>query len=161
MSTREQNKYVQLDDLTVNNLGVLKRINSVVLPTSYSETWYKDSLTVGELAKLAFYKELPVGAIRCALETPSSENEPTKIYIMTLAVLGPYRQHGIGSTLLNHVIDQAKQKFIHEVYVHVWVENEDAIAWYEKRGFAKGDVVKGYYQKMQPAGDAVVMVYKC
>lgn len=43
---------VQLDDLTANNLGVLKRINSVVLPTNYGETWYKDSLNVGQLAKL-------------------------------------------------------------------------------------------------------------
>jgi hypothetical protein len=43
---------VQLDDLTANNLGVLKRINSVVLPTNYGEAWYKDSLNVGQLAKL-------------------------------------------------------------------------------------------------------------
>lgn len=48
---------ISLDDLTPNNLGVLRRINSVVLPTTYSDTWYKDSLKVGELAKLGMLKK--------------------------------------------------------------------------------------------------------
>lgn len=46
---------IQLDNLTANNLGVLKRINSAVLPSPYSESWYKESLKIGELAKLGAY----------------------------------------------------------------------------------------------------------
>jgi hypothetical protein len=41
-----------LDDLTPQNVGVLKRLNTVLFPVPYSEKFYKESLNVGELAKL-------------------------------------------------------------------------------------------------------------
>ncbi|KAK9457500.1 acyl-CoA N-acyltransferase [Dipodascopsis uninucleata] len=148
---------IVLDDLTPNNLGILRKINTVVLPTSYSDAWYKESLTVGELVKLAYFNEIPIGAIRCSLETPPSHKENTKIYIMTLAVLSPYRNYGIGRKLVEHILEQAKIMFVKEVYCHVWVENEDALAWYERLGFAKGELIKGYYRKMEPAGDAYIL----
>ncbi|KAK9468298.1 acyl-CoA N-acyltransferase [Lipomyces arxii] len=148
---------IELDDITPNNIGVLRRINSVVLPTSYSDSWYKDTLTVGELAKFAFFNEIPVGAIRCSLETPPSHKEETKIYIMTLAVLSPYREYGIGTKLLEHIIEQAKKMYVKEVYCHVWTENTDALEWYNRRGFEQGELVKGYYKKMDPARDAYIV----
>ena len=43
---------ITLDDLTPQNLGVLKKLNSVLFPVGYSEKFYKESLNVGELAKL-------------------------------------------------------------------------------------------------------------
>jgi hypothetical protein len=43
---------ITLDDLTPQNIGVLKKLNSVLFPVPYSEKFYKESLTVGELAKL-------------------------------------------------------------------------------------------------------------
>ncbi|KAK7206311.1 acyl-CoA N-acyltransferase [Myxozyma melibiosi] len=147
------NYRISLDDLTPNNLGVLQRINSVVLPTSYSDKWYKESLTVGELAKLAFFNEVPVGAIRCALET---SKESSKIYIMTLAVLAAYRRYGIGRKLVEHILEYAKSSQVKEVYCHVWVENEEAMAWYAHQGFERGEFLKGYYRKMEPAGDAYI-----
>ncbi|KAJ8099779.1 acyl-CoA N-acyltransferase [Lipomyces tetrasporus] len=148
---------VALDDLTVNNIGVLRRINNVVLPTSYSDSWYKDSLTVGELAKLAYFNDIPVGAIRCSLETPPNHKDHTRIYIMTLAVLSPYRGYGIGRKLVDHILEYAKKIFVKEVYCHVWVENEDALSWYQHIGFDKGELVPGYYKKMIPAGDAYIL----
>lgn len=41
-----------LDDLTPQNIGVLKKLNTVLFPVPYSEKFYKESLSVGELAKL-------------------------------------------------------------------------------------------------------------
>lgn len=79
---------------------------------------------------------------------------------MTLAVLAPYRGYGIGTKLLDHIIEQAKAMYVHDVYVHVLSTDEDAIQWYEKRGFQKGDLVKEYYKTMQPKGDAYVMSKK-
>ena len=42
---------ISLDDLTPQNIGVLKRLNKVLFPVPYSDKFYKESLTVGELAK--------------------------------------------------------------------------------------------------------------
>jgi hypothetical protein len=46
---------IALGDLTPENLEVLRRINTSVLPARYAEKWYKESLEVGELAKLGTY----------------------------------------------------------------------------------------------------------
>ncbi|CAG8542502.1 16825_t:CDS:2 [Acaulospora colombiana] len=43
---------ISLGDVTPNNLGQLKRLNSVLFPVNYSERFYKDVLEVGEFAKL-------------------------------------------------------------------------------------------------------------
>jgi hypothetical protein len=43
---------ITLDDLTPQNIGVLKKLNTVLFPVPYSDKFYKESLTVGELAKL-------------------------------------------------------------------------------------------------------------
>jgi len=43
---------ITLDDLTHQNIGVLKKLNTVLFPVPYSEKFYKESLSVGELAKL-------------------------------------------------------------------------------------------------------------
>lgn len=77
---------------------------------------------------------------------------------MTLAVLAPYRSYGIGTKLLDHIIEQAKSMYVHEVWVHVWTENEEAIEWYLNRGFVKGQLVKEYYKKMNPKSDAIIMI---
>ena len=50
--TPSTSRTITLDDLTPQNIGVLKKLNSVLFPVPYSEKFYKESLTVGELAKL-------------------------------------------------------------------------------------------------------------
>lgn len=146
---------IRLDDLTKDNIAAFRRINSVVLQTTYSDSWYRQSLDVGQLAKLALYIDTPVGAIRCALEVQGSL--PVRIYIMTLAVLAPYRGYGIGRRLVDHIVEQARNLFVHEIYVHVWTENAEGIEWYSKRGFQKKGLVEKYYQKMSPPNDAWIM----
>ena len=153
---------ISLHDLDAYSLNTLKRINSTVLPSQYSSMWYRDSLKVGQLAKLAFFDDeedgdqsVAVGAIRCAVD--NSETGVPKIYIMTLAVLAAYREYGVATMLLEHIAQQAKISGIHQLYVHAWTDNEAAIEWYENRGFEKSLVVKGYYWKMRPPGDAVIL----
>lgn len=43
---------IELDDLTVNNIGVLEKINEVVLPTRYPEDFYKKALESNDFVKL-------------------------------------------------------------------------------------------------------------
>lgn len=75
---------------------------------------------------------------------------------MTLAVLSAYRGYGIGKQLVEHIIKYAKTTSVKEIYCHVWVGNEEAMAWYERVGFTKCELVAGYYRKMDPAGDAYI-----
>ena len=51
-STTASSRTITLDDLTPQNIGLLKKLNTVLFPVPYSEKFYKESLSVGELAKL-------------------------------------------------------------------------------------------------------------
>lgn len=163
---------ISLDDITPNNIGVFKKINQVSLPTTYPESWYKDSLNIDQIVKLAFYSELPVGAIKAKLikfsakqsfdnianskETASSGSGvdgtttkilPNAVYLETLAVLENYESLGIGSKLLNYLIEETKTRFIHEIVLHVASSNTKVIDWYLKRGFVKKEEIKDYYKE--------------
>ena len=50
--TTTSSRTITLDDLTPQNTGLLKKLNSVLFPVPYSEKFYKESVNVGELAKL-------------------------------------------------------------------------------------------------------------
>jgi len=58
--------------------------------------------------------------------------------------------------LLNEVLEAVrdqgnKETEIESLYAHVWTENEEALNWYTKRGFAKeGMMLNGYYRKLKP-----------
>lgn len=74
----------------------------MVFPVSYNDKFYIDVLEAGELAKLAFYNDIVVGAVCCRVD--SSENK-RRLYIMTLGCLYPYRRLGIGSVMVNHILN--------------------------------------------------------
>ena len=61
----------------------------MIFPVNYNEKFYKYVLKAGELAKLAYYNEMIVGAVCCRVE----ENSDNKhLYIMTLGCLAKYRR---------------------------------------------------------------------
>ncbi|GBP23508.1 Probable N-acetyltransferase san [Eumeta japonica] len=132
---------IELGDVTPHNIKQLKKLNTVVFPVSYNDKFYKDVLEAGELAKLAYYNDIVVGAVCCRIDT--SENS-RRLYIMTLGCLYPYRRLGIGTLMVEHVLK------------HVQVNNEGAIDFYKKFGFEIVETKEHYYKRIEPA-DAHVL----
>ena len=116
----------------------------------YQDSFYKDVLkTPPSVTKLAYFKDLMVGAIACRVE----EKEPgqKKLYIMTLGVLASYRGRGIGTNLLEHVLENVKDLGgIKSIYLNVQSNNDYAIAFYKKHGFEVTDTIMGYYKRLDP-----------
>eukprot|EP00126_Sphaerothecum_destruens_P010968 Sdes_comp20836_c0_seq1m17465 len=147
---------MDLGDVTVHNVKQLKMLNSVIFPVSYNEKFYKDVLTMGEFAKLAYYNDLIVGAVCCRIE-PMENSDLNQVYIMTLGCLAPYRRLKIGSHMLLHILKQCElDPSIHSIYLHVQVSNEEALEFYAKFGFHIVETRKDYYRKIEPA-DAYVL----
>lgn len=145
---------IELGDVTHHNLKQLKKINTVVFPVTYNDKFYLDILDSGELAKLAYYNDIVVGAVCCRIDT--SENMK-RLYIMTLGCLYPYRRLGIGTMMVEHIL-----KFVEmdgsfdSIFLHVQVNNESAIEFYKKFGFEIVETKQKYYKRIEPA-DAHVL----
>ncbi|XP_041373161.1 N-alpha-acetyltransferase 50-like isoform X2 [Gigantopelta aegis] len=145
---------IELGDITQHNIKQLKRLNQVVFPVTYNDKFYKDVLEVGELAKLAYYNDIVIGAVCCRIDT--SENQ-RRLYIMTLGCLAPYRRLGIGTVMLHHVLKICEDDGnFDNVFLHVQVNNDSAIKFYEKFGFEIAEEKKNYYKRIEPA-DAYVL----
>ncbi|KAF5393426.1 hypothetical protein D9757_000777 [Collybiopsis confluens] len=149
---------ISFASLTPHNLGTLRKLNSVLFPISYSDRFYADVLKseVEDYCKLVYYNDIPVGTICCRIE--SKDNE-TRLYLMTMGVLAPYRSRGLGSQSLRQVIDAVKshpKSQIGKIYLHVQTSNSEAKFFYEKHGFVQVGVHENYYKKIVPR-DAWIM----
>ena len=95
---------VTFASLTQNNLGTVRKLNSVLFPIKYSEKFYSDILLpeVEDFCKLSvcqhvlprlsaktitpavYYNDIPVGTICCRIETKDSTSH---LYLLTMGVL--------------------------------------------------------------------------
>jgi N-alpha-acetyltransferase 50 len=147
---------VEIGDVTPANIEQLKTLNVSALPVRYSTKFYKDLLNnvPPQYIKFAFWNGFTVGAICCRVEDHKNEETGTKgkrLYIMTLSVLPAYRRRGVARFLVDHVLTSAaKDNSINDVYLHVQTSNEDALGFYEKLGFLKGEKLEGYYKRVDP-----------
>ncbi|OJD35226.1 acyl-n-protein [Diplodia corticola] len=79
------------------------------------------------------------------------------LYIATLSTLSPYRSHGLATHLLADVVATAARRHgVAAVCAHVWVANEDGLAWYRRRGFDVARREEGYYRRLRPSAAWVV-----
>ena len=75
--------------------------------------------------------------------------------MQTIGVDAERRRGGIGTMLLTDLLDDARRRGCAQVDLEVRDGNDDAIRLYERHGFRRVGIRRGYYQ---PSGaDAVVM----
>ncbi|KAF9051122.1 N-acetyltransferase NAT13 [Hymenopellis radicata] len=151
MSTVATLSRVSFASLTPNNLGTVRKLNSVIFPIKYSEKFYQDILNpeLEDFCKLVYYNDVPVGTICCRFET---QGDQTNLYLMTMGVLAPYRSRTLGSQSLDLILATASthKSKINKIYLHVQVSNESAKKFYERHGFQEVGVHANYYKKIAP-----------
>ncbi|KAK1065404.1 hypothetical protein LTR74_007929 [Friedmanniomyces endolithicus] len=164
---------------TREDLRPLKRLNSLLLPIPYPESFYReifeDSLT-NNITLLANWHDDPctvgqekgrlIGAIRCrlfahsvqdpALHSSAPDGKPM-LYLSTLVLLSPYRSYGVAAEMLRLLTVRAIEQYgIGSVGAHVWEANAEGLEWYAKRGFRVVGREEDYYRRLKPSGVVVV-----
>ncbi|KAG2483692.1 hypothetical protein HYH03_017492 [Edaphochlamys debaryana] len=158
MASGKRELPVSFDIVREKNLEQLKLLNNVIFPIKFPDDMYRQCMACGDLTQLAFHNDILVGAIAVRCEKQPSGK--AKAYIATLGVLAPYRGFAIGSKLLERSLGGCLQDpNIEEAYVHVQVDNEEAIRFYQRHGFTAGETVKDYYKKLTPP-DALILSKK-
>lgn len=162
-----------ISHINKEHIEPLRRINALLLPISYPDSFYKKILAPDppiSFSRVILWKDaskpepIVIGGIVCRLDpalAPSSTPQNPifqpgvhDIYIQSLALLSPYRGKGLVAAVLDQVIEAATGQQdirIASLYAHVWTHNEEALQWYAARQFKRDEpVIHGYYRRLKP-----------
>lgn len=68
-----------------------------------------------------------------------------RAYVVTLDVAPEYRRHGLARQMMEGIEEQAIEAGCDSMELHVSVNNEGAIAFYEREGYERSHMVKSFY----------------
>ena len=120
-STSLDKKLLKIETVNAHYVSSLRKLNAVLLPVHYSDRLYREVLEVSRFSKIALYNHQPIGAITGRMEDPSEQDCDVRylpkdsdlreynLYLMTLGVLPPYRRLGVGTALMNSMVEEAKK----------------------------------------------------
>ncbi len=78
-------------------------------------------------------------------------------HVLNICISGAYRCRGIGSRLLNHLVQVAAQHGAQDVLLETRPSNSAALRLYRSLGFAQIGLRRGYYQAVDGREDAIVL----
>ncbi|KAJ2483513.1 hypothetical protein IWW56_000299 [Coemansia sp. RSA 2131] len=158
MTETDRHTQVELRAVDASVMLKVRNLNTVLFPVRYTGSFYKSLLQDDQFARLAYYGSMCVGTVTCrkqplgfADSNMVGQHSQCEMYMMTLGVLAPYRRLGIARGLLESALAAAAQDpSIRRVVLHVQIDNDDALRFYHKHGFATLRMVERYYKLLDP-----------
>jgi len=125
-------------------------IEKEVITPPWSEQAFRESLGLEHTILLAAIQDGQVAGY-CVCYQSFEEGEITNV-----AVKKELRGQGIAGKLLEKLCSYGKERGLERYILEVRAGNEPAIHLYERSGFTRVGIRKGFYE--QPVEDAVIMV---
>ena len=143
-------------ELNHTNVQQLRILLGVTLPVVYHKNFYERLLDYSRYSRLAYFKDILIGAITCKEDYERDENDKVTdsfgIYLMTITVLKPYRRYGVGSQMLRDTLKHFKEDTEHKcIFLDVQANNKSALEFYKKHDFDNVRLNKDYYTNIMPA----------
>jgi RimJ/RimL family protein N-acetyltransferase len=89
------------------------------------------------------------------LSAAGREHRPVEI---GMSVAKEWRGRGVGTALVQHCVDWAREQGVHKLALQVWPHNDAARHLYEKFGFEQEGVLRSHYRRQNgELWDAIVM----
>ncbi len=123
-------KIIQKAYSTVANDFGLTTENTPTNPAFINEKWFFERLNLKDQEYFGFLIQNKI--IACIAINLISEEE---YGIERLAVLPEFRHQGIGTQLINHVVNYILKLNGKEISIGIIFENKTLLKWYEKQGF--------------------------
>ena len=141
-------------EMTFDDIDEVIRIENENFPISevWSDTGFATHLFRSDTLYLVAEDESGIHGYAGLLMVPD-ESDITKISVEKAMM-----RQGIGSMLLDALIDLASMHGINKIYLEVRKSNKPARLMYEKAGFSETGMRKDYYA--EPIEDAILMEYK-
>ncbi len=131
-------------------------VNIQTLPEHYSDYFYYEVLNEHPQTFLvAELNQTIVGYIMCRIELGLSLLKrfgiARKGHVISVAVLKEHRGNGLGSRMIQHVLDEMRRASCRECYLEVRVSNLEAITLYNELAFKTTGTLHGYYKDGEAA----------
>jgi ribosomal protein S18 acetylase RimI-like enzyme len=111
-------------------------IDSYVSQAFSSETISKELSDLKNIFRLIYYNDVPAGYSKIVLNAPiPAVNDKQVTKLERLYLLEAFYELKLGKELLDHNIAISKNANQTGMWLHTWVENDRAIAFYKKAGF--------------------------
>lgn len=127
-------------------------VHAQAFDTPWDEQNFDDLLEGAGIFGLLAAAEDPMGVILCRVAAGEVE-------VLTVGVAPWARRRGIGEALMTAGLDMARQAGAAQAFLEVDVDNLDAVALYERLGFARAGLRKAYYDR-GAAGRADALVLR-
>ncbi|KAF0715794.1 Aste57867_3163 [Aphanomyces stellatus] len=131
-------EFVPLD---AESVAAVRRLNSAALPIPVQDHVYRDAMTPPVHSCVVTKAGKVIAAILL------HEDDDTVMCIRTIAVDIGQRGQGIGRTLIEKAIEVASSTK-RTLYLHVQVDNADAIRVYSAMGFNVRERLSNYYRRL-------------
>lgn len=142
---------MNLAPATAEDAPAMASVHAQAFDTPWTETDFEDLLEGEGIFGLVAKGEDPAGVLIC--RTVASESE-----ILTVGVAAWARRKGVGQALMLAAIALARQAGAGEMFLEVDVGNDGAVMLYERLGFVRSGLRKGYYDRgANGRADALVM----
>lgn len=122
-------------------------INRTCLPENYTRGFFLSTYrSFPDLFLVAEVDGVIVGYIMCRIERSIWGIRGARGHVISIAVMPEHRRKGIGTALLREALSRMAERYgVGECFLEVRVSNTPAISLYEKLGFVRKTVLKGYY----------------
>jgi ribosomal-protein-alanine N-acetyltransferase len=141
---------IELRRLGVEDLDAIERIERVSYPTPWSRSMFATELAKPSSISLGAYEESGglVGYLIISRYVDAW-------HVMNLAVAPEHRRHGIATALLERLFELTRDDTRRGHTLEVRVSNVGAIRLYERLGFTRRGLRRGYYTDNRE--DALIM----
>jgi [ribosomal protein S18]-alanine N-acetyltransferase len=148
MTTRSM---IRMEPLSTANLDAVLAIEE----ESFTSPWTRE-MYLAELDNAGVsYCYLACDENGAALGFCSFWRVLDELHINNLAVAARYRRRGVGTALLNYVLDEGRRLGARRASLEVRRSNESARLLYERLGFTAAGVRRAYYTN--PVEDALIL----
>merc|ERR1712110_1219855 len=125
---------IRLEEVTSTNLSLLRDINQKIFPiltvTNMSDNqWSQFVKKDSGFAFLAYWNDMLAGAVCCQL------TDNNGLYLRFIGTLNRHRRKGVAKKLMQRVLQEAKERDVHNIISYVRNDNKAAIHINQKFGF--------------------------
>lgn len=135
--------------MTESDLDRVAEIAAAVFSMPWSRQGFAETLPMDNACFLVAEENGEILGF-CGLYMAADEGE-----ILNVAVLPPYQKRGVADQMLKELLCEGSRCGITRYFLEVRVSNAPAIRLYEKNGFLRQGIRKGFYQN--PDEDAYQM----